>query len=94
MAFRSRSAVLLFSSSHMKFGALPLLLLNSIRSEKSSSAMRSGKGLAGRLRGGKYPPLVPEEVDGRDSRSSLTSEDDAPVLAVCEEGDGEVTVEF
>lgn len=76
-AFRSMRAVLLFSSSHMKLGAFPLLLLNSMRSEKSSSAMGSGSGLAGRRRGrGRNPlPRDPEDVDGRESRSRPSSEE-------------------
>lgn len=65
----------------MKLGALPLLLLNSIRSEKSSSAMGSGRGLAGLRRGGKYPPpREPDDVEGRESKSSPASADTEPAL--------------
>lgn len=65
----------------MKLGALPLLLLNSIRSEKSSSAMGSGRGLAGLRRGGRYPPpREPDDVEGRDSKSSPASADAEPAL--------------
>lgn len=75
----------------MKFGAFPLLLLNSILSEKSSSTIGSGRGLAGLLRGGggKPLPLEPEEVEGRESRSSPSSEDAPPAAEV--EGVREVT---
>lgn len=68
----------------MKLGALSLLLLNSILSEKSSSAIGSGRGLAGLLNGGKYPPRDPDDVEGNESRSSISDdvldakEDDAP----------------
>lgn len=80
-AFRSINALLLFSSNHMKLGALPLLLLNSIRSEKSSSAIGSGRGLAGLRKGGKYPPpREPDDVEGRESKSSPASADTEPAL--------------
>lgn len=65
----------------MKLGALPLLLLNSIRSEKSSSAIGSGRGLAGLRKGGKYPPpREPDDVEGRESKSSPASADTEPAL--------------
>lgn len=75
----------------MKFGAFPLLLLNSILSEKSSSTMGSGRGLAGLLSGGggKPLPLEPEEVEGRERRSSPSSEVAPPAAEV--EGVREVT---
>lgn len=93
-ALRSRRAVLLFSSSHMKFGAFPLLLLNSIRSEKSSSTIGSGRGLAGRLRGGggKPLPLDPEEVEGRERRSRPNSEE-APMAPAGVEAEEETEKE-
>lgn len=78
---------MLFSSSHIKFGALLLLLLNSIRSEKSSSAMGSGNGLAGLLRGGRYPPREPDDVDGSDNKSSLASDDPTVMLVLSEAAD-------
>ena len=76
----------------MKLGAFPLLLLNSIRSEKSSSTMGSGRGLAGRLRGGggKPLPLEPEEVEGRERRSRPSSEEPPTAPAGVEGGEEEM----
>ncbi|MPC31947.1 hypothetical protein E2C01_025247 [Portunus trituberculatus] len=60
-------------------------------SEKSSSTIGSGRGLAGLLRGGggKPLPLEPEEVEGRERRSNPSSEDVPPAAEV--EGVREVT---